>query len=185
MRKVKRHDQAGITLIELVVAIAIVALVATFASQGATRAIYASRTAAGLASLIASLTRARSVAASTEIDVVLCPSVDGKTCSAGFHWEGGWIAFQATRPGSNHVADEADRRARTGARFQSALDNQRGPHAHPLSGERRAMRAATPPSRSATGAVRDQPARMRWRTTATLHATTPDSANVSQACAGL
>jgi len=184
MRKVKRHDQAGITLIELVIAIAIVALLAALAIQGVTRAIYASRSAGGLASLIASLTRARSVAASTEVDVVLCPSVDGKTCSAGFHWEEGWIAFQATKPGSNHVPGETvilhepalaarvhlvTSAGRTRIRFQGngsnagsnvtfTLCDLRGPH------------AATAYAMANNG---------------NLHSTAPEGAGIASACAGL
>jgi len=184
MRKVRRHDQAGITLIELVIAIVIVALLAALAIQGVTRAIYASRSAGGLASLIASLTRARSVAASTEIDVVLCPSVDGKSCSAGYHWESGWIAFQATRPGSNHVADEAivvrepalashvhliTSPGRTRIRFQGNASNA-GSNATFTFCDGRGSKSASAYAMANNG---------------NLHATTPDSTSVSQACAGL
>ena len=56
---------------------------------------------------MASLTVARSTAANTEIDVVLCPSSDGSTCASGYHWEKGWIAFQATLAGSNRLPTEA------------------------------------------------------------------------------
>jgi type IV fimbrial biogenesis protein FimT len=184
MRNAQPHNQAGITLIELVVAIAIIALLATFATQGATRAIYASRTAGGLASLIASLTRARSVAASTEIDVVLCPSVDGETCSAGYHWERGWIAFQATKPGSNHVADEAivvresalasnvhliTSPGRTRIRFQGNGSNA-GSNATFTLCDGRGPRSATAYAMANNG---------------NLHATAADPGNVALACAGL
>ena len=100
------HRQNGMTLLELVSALAVVAVIAVWESRGASAAFYASRTSSGLASMMAALTQARSVAASTEVDVVLCPSADGETCHAGYHWEGGWIAFQATKPGSNRVAGE-------------------------------------------------------------------------------
>jgi type IV fimbrial biogenesis protein FimT len=134
--------------------------------------------------LIASLTRARSVAASTEVDVVLCPSVDGKTCSAGFHWEDGWIAFQATKPGSNHVPGEAivvhesalppkvhfiTSAGRTRIRFQGNGSNA-GSNATFTLCDGRGPRSASAYAMANSG---------------NLHATAVDPANVAQACAGL
>jgi type IV fimbrial biogenesis protein FimT len=107
MRTVQDRRQKGATLVELTIAIAVVAVIATFAWRGASAAIYATRTGSGLANLMAALERARSVAASTEVDVVLCPSTNGQTCTSGYHWEGGWIAFQAVKAGSNRVAGDA------------------------------------------------------------------------------
>ena len=85
---------AGITLIELMFALAVVAILCGFASRGVSAAVNASRTSNGLSSLVASLTRARSAAGNYGVEVVLCPSSDGTSCSDGFHWENGWIAFQ-------------------------------------------------------------------------------------------
>jgi len=94
------------SLIELVCVIAIVATLVTFAARGASAAMNAARTSNGVASLYAALTRARSFAATAGVDVVMCPSVDGENCAAGFNWEKGWIAFPATHAGSNRTADE-------------------------------------------------------------------------------
>lgn len=98
--------QEGLTLIELVVAIAIVATIAAFAARGASAAINASRASSGVASLYASLTRARSLAALGTADIVLCPSTDGTSCTGGYHWENGWIVFPALHSGSDRTADE-------------------------------------------------------------------------------
>jgi len=175
--------QKGFTLVELACALVIVALLATFASQGVFAAVYASRASVTVSSLMAALTRARSAAASTEIDVVLCPSTDGETCSAGYHWEDGWIAFQATKPGSNHVAAEPliqrqtalppkvhliTSAGRTRIRFQGNGSNAGSNVTFTLC-DARGPRAATAYAMANNG---------------NLRATATDPANVARACAG-
>ena len=106
MKSQPANKQTGVTLIELVVGLAIVAAIAVFASRGASAAINASRSSNSVSMLYASLTRARSLAASAGVDIVLCPSTDGATCAAGYHWENGWIVFPALHSGSNRTSDE-------------------------------------------------------------------------------
>jgi type IV fimbrial biogenesis protein FimT len=98
--------QRGVTLIELVCVIAVVAIVAAFAARGASAAINAARASNSVSNLFASLTRARSFAATAGVDVVLCPSTNGTSCASGYHWEGGWIAFPAIHAGSDRTSDE-------------------------------------------------------------------------------
>jgi len=107
MDKVWKGKQAGFTLIEVMTVLLVVAVLGIFASRAAATAIHASRSISGFSSLMSALAAARTTAANTEIDVVLCPSSDGETCGAGYHWENGWIAFQATQPGSNRLPGEA------------------------------------------------------------------------------
>jgi len=106
MGEFRRNEEKGVTLVELVCVVAIVATLATFAAHGASAAMNAARTSNGVASLFAALTRARSFAAAAGVDVVMCPSTDGASCSAGYHWEKGWIAFPSTHAGSDRTADE-------------------------------------------------------------------------------
>jgi len=106
MSTISQYERNGFTLIELITVIAIVGTVALFASSAASAAINASRTSNSVSSLFAALTRARSAAAASAVDVVLCPSSDGFACASGYHWEGGWIAFAATHAGSDRTADE-------------------------------------------------------------------------------
>lgn len=101
-----RNREMGMTMVELVCAVAIVLVVTTFAVRGASAALNAARTSNSVANLFAALTRARSVAATAGVDVVLCPSTDGRTCADGYHWEIGWIAFAATHSGSDRTDDE-------------------------------------------------------------------------------
>ena len=88
---------AGITLIELVIITAIIAILGLFTINGIASVVYKAR--AGLAgiNLVDSLTQARSLAVTRESDVVVCPSSDGKNCLKGDHWESGWIAFADIR----------------------------------------------------------------------------------------
>ncbi|HEY2396735.1 MAG TPA: GspH/FimT family pseudopilin [Rudaea sp.] len=106
MFSTSQYDRNGFTLIELIIVIAIVGTVALFASSAASAAINASRTSNSVSNLFAALTRARSFAATSAVDVVLCPSSDGIACASGYRWEGGWIAFVASHAGSDRTADE-------------------------------------------------------------------------------
>ena len=98
--------QNGVTLIELIFVVCIIGIGAAFVTRMASAAVNAARSSNSVAQLYASLTRARSFAASAGVDVVLCPSTDGATCAPGYHWEGGWIAFPAVHTGSNRKGDE-------------------------------------------------------------------------------
>jgi len=106
MNSYSRERLMGFTLIELLCTIAILAIVTTLASRSVSAAVNAARTSNSVASLFSALTRARSFAASQGVDVVLCPSIDGTHCAAGYHWEAGWIGFAATHPGSDRTSDE-------------------------------------------------------------------------------
>jgi len=106
MGSISRNKETGVTLIELICILVVVATLVTFAARGASAAINASRTSSSVSSLFAALTRARSFAATAGVDVVMCPSTDGASCASGYHWEKGWIAFPVTHAGSNRTADE-------------------------------------------------------------------------------
>jgi type IV fimbrial biogenesis protein FimT len=184
MRSIPRHNQTGFTLIELVSVVAIVGLIAVFASQGASAAINASRTSNSVSSLFAALTRARSFAATSGVDVVLCPSSDGVACTAGYHWEGGWIAFVASHPGSNRTGDEPillrqealppkvhliTSAGRTRVRFQPSGGNA-GSNVTFTFCDGRGAKSASAYAMANNGA---------------LHATTADPTYVTSACASL
>jgi len=83
----------GITLVELIIVVAIASVLGMFTVNSIASIVHKSR--AGLASIgiVDSLTRARSLAITSESDVVLCASSDNSNCSGGDHWESGWIGF--------------------------------------------------------------------------------------------
>ena len=97
MRPSSAKSATGITLVELMIAIAIASVLGMFTINSVASIVHKSR--AGLAgiSLVDSLTRARSLAIMRESDVVVCSSNDGSTCNGGTHWEYGWIAFGDVR----------------------------------------------------------------------------------------
>ena len=183
MQNFLHEKQTGLTLIELVAVLAIVAVLASLVTRAGSAAIYASRNASGLSSLMVSLMKARSTAANTEVDVVLCPSANGETCSTGYHWENGWIAFQATLTGSNRLPGEPivqrqealparvhliTSAGRTRIRFQGNGGNA-GSNATFTMCDARGPRAASAYAMANNG---------------NLHATVTDPTHVAQACEG-
>jgi type IV fimbrial biogenesis protein FimT len=86
----------GLTLIELIVSLAIIAVLFGIALPSFGDYIEASRASAAKSALLASLTRAASRAAISGEHAVLCPTDDGATCTGAPDWTGGWIAFLDT-----------------------------------------------------------------------------------------
>ena len=83
----------GITLVELMIGLAVVAILLNVAVSGYSSAVQAARSSAARSALFAALTRARTTAAVWGADVGLCPSVDGQRCVTTDEWHGGWVAF--------------------------------------------------------------------------------------------
>ena len=82
----------GFTLIEVLVAIAIAAILLAVAVPSFSAANLNSRLRASSTELIASANLARAEAIKRNGVVNLCPSADGTSCSAG-GWEQGWIVI--------------------------------------------------------------------------------------------
>jgi len=79
----------GITLIELVVAIAILAVIVALAAPSMTGLIQNNRAAAGANELVTALNLTRSEALKRTRDVEICASDDQASCSG--NWRDGWI----------------------------------------------------------------------------------------------
>lgn len=84
----------GFTLIEMLVALAIAAVLAAIAVPAMSGAFESVRARSAEAALVGSLARAGSGAALGGRRTVLCPSRDGATCAPGVDWSGGWLVFQ-------------------------------------------------------------------------------------------
>jgi prepilin-type N-terminal cleavage/methylation domain-containing protein len=82
--------QMGFTLIELMVVIAIVAILATIAIPAWNRTVVSNRIRAAVNDWNISAQFARSEAARQNLRVTLCPSLDGEACSNS-GYEVGWI----------------------------------------------------------------------------------------------
>jgi len=85
------NEQAGFTLMELLLAIAVLAILTTLALPAFTQFIANNRLAAEANELVASFQYARSEAVKRGLPVQICSSADGTAC--GGDWNQGWIAM--------------------------------------------------------------------------------------------
>lgn len=95
---------AGFTLIELIIAMMVVAILATAALPSFQAMLQSNRVATRNNELLASLGLARSEAIKTNIGAGICASADGATC--GTDWNAGWIVW-----GEQGVDDNAPQAA--------------------------------------------------------------------------
>jgi type IV fimbrial biogenesis protein FimT len=90
------RKETGMTLIEMLTALAIIAVLATAAAPGFSDLIASSGRAAAVNAFLHGLFLARSEAIKRAEVVSLCPSADRQTCSRGAAWRDGWIVFVNT-----------------------------------------------------------------------------------------
>lgn len=83
----------GFTLIELMVTIAVAAILMALAAPSMTTLIGSNRIQAEAASLVGDMQFARAEAIKRGIDVTICPSSDGAACLATTSWHSGWMVF--------------------------------------------------------------------------------------------
>ena len=102
-----RTMQRGITLIELLIAIGIVAILVGIAMPAFSNAFEASRASSARNALLGSYMAAVSSAASAGSHAVLCPSSDGSTCLGDADWSSGWIVFLDVDGNREHQASES------------------------------------------------------------------------------
>lgn len=81
----------GFTLVELMVVIAIVAIISAIAIPSLSAFISSTRFSAQANDLVAAVSYARSEAVKRNGTVSLCPSTDGAACASGSNWSGGWL----------------------------------------------------------------------------------------------
>lgn len=110
----------GFSLIELMVAIALLAIMATLAAPSLQTLIQNNRAAAISNDLVSSVRLARSEAVSRAQQMTLCPSTDGAACANSTNWATGWLirnaagatvkvypAITQTAPGANLTGTRA------------------------------------------------------------------------------
>lgn len=81
------------TLVELMIAVAVLAVLAALAVPSFQYVNNASRLSGMANELVASLQVARSEAIRRGVRTVICPSTDGVACIAGSDWSAGWMLF--------------------------------------------------------------------------------------------
>jgi type IV fimbrial biogenesis protein FimT len=84
---------AGLTLVELLIAIGIVAMLTTLVTPLSRRLLLDARMTATVNALVHAVHLARQRAQEDLRDVVICRSVDALQCAPPGNWASGWIAF--------------------------------------------------------------------------------------------
>lgn len=107
LRKTLRPARArGFTMIELMVAISIIAILGMLAVPAVNGVMLSSRLTGGANSFLASALLARSEAIKRNAVVRLCRSSSRTSCATSGGWEQGWIVFKDTN--GNGAVDNAD-----------------------------------------------------------------------------
>ena len=103
------RKDSGFTLVELMVAISVLAILLAVGVPSMIDFLQNSRRAAAVNSLVPHLQQARNTAATLGLPVVLCHSNDGTSCSnqGSPDWSAGWILF--VDDNQNGVLDATDR----------------------------------------------------------------------------
>ena len=85
--------EAGLTLVELLVAIAVLGVLLAIGVPAFGNFAVDSRLSAATNRFVAAIHVARSEAVRRNARVTLCPSIDGVFCATGGDWDQGWIVF--------------------------------------------------------------------------------------------
>ena len=85
--------QSGLTLVELLIALAVAAVILTSAVPAFGRFVQENRVTATTNQLISHLQYARHEAVFRNAYVAACPSIDGNQCTGGNRWDEGWIVY--------------------------------------------------------------------------------------------
>ncbi len=101
-----RSRTLGFTIIEMMITIAILAVLVAAVAPSFIETIRMSRLQTQSNALFTSLMLARSEAVKRNYPVVVCKSADGAACTAAGNWEQGWLVFPDKDRDSTLDADE-------------------------------------------------------------------------------
>lgn len=102
----QRTSQSGFTLVELMVTLALGAILASLAIPSFTSQLRGWQRDSATKTFTAHLQLARSEAIKTSRQVVICSSSDGTACADNNNWATGWIVFVDGNSDGIHDADE-------------------------------------------------------------------------------
>jgi type IV fimbrial biogenesis protein FimT len=100
------RDDSGFTLVELMVTIAVLAILLAIGIPAFASLIASNRLTSATNELIASLQTARTEALRRNVRVTVCPAAPGATACSG-DWRDGWIAFVDQTPGNAPAPESA------------------------------------------------------------------------------
>jgi type IV fimbrial biogenesis protein FimT len=83
----------GLTLIELLISLVITAVISSCAYASLHNFMQKTYSAETKSELYSSFSLAMAEATIRNYKTVMCPSIDGKTCSTGIVWQHGWLVF--------------------------------------------------------------------------------------------
>ena len=101
------RKEAGFTLIELFVTLAVLAITIATAAPSFAGLLQRSRESSTYHLLTTSLAGARLRAIRDSAPVTVCPSADGRTCRADGIWTDGWIIYRDPRRSDQPTSDAA------------------------------------------------------------------------------
>lgn len=104
----RASSQNGITLVELMITLAVLAVVITLAVPSFNALIRNNRIYTQINDLHLSLMRARAEAMSQVKRITVCTSSDAATCNATGKWEDGWIVFVEHNATQNAAVDSGE-----------------------------------------------------------------------------
>lgn len=116
--------QHGFTLVELVVTIALLAILTTLAAPSFSEVLRQWRRDSATRELSSTLQLARSESIKTSRQIVVCPSTDGESCADGTEWNTGWIVF--VDDGAGTLANAGNQVVNTNERILKVVSAQSG-----------------------------------------------------------
>ncbi len=90
--RLQKYIQKGFTVIELMTAVAVVAIAASVAVPSYNTVINNNRRVTAINQMVSTMHAARSEAITRNSQVTICPSTNGSNCTGG-NWKDGWIFF--------------------------------------------------------------------------------------------
>jgi type IV fimbrial biogenesis protein FimT len=96
-RASREGRSGGMTMVDMVVALAVMAVLTCAAIPSFSRLVSRERLTTAQTELMTSLRYAREQASRSGRRTIVCPSLDGRHCEATMQWEHGWIAGYAAR----------------------------------------------------------------------------------------
>ncbi len=103
------RQQAGVTLIELIVVLAVAGILAMAALPSLTGMINSIRQKSAMTLIVSDLNRARSDAIKRNQRVLMCVRATDTTCGAGTDWKNGWlVCYDANQDGACDTATATD-----------------------------------------------------------------------------